>query len=376
MKRSRIARWVISASIAAATVGCDKPEERAEPAAATPAQAVDRVVQVDPSLVSDGLISLGSVERRNPEDELRATGQVEADLDGAADVGALVLSTVTRVLVREGDQVKRGQLLAELNAPDAARVAGELSRARSQRSRAESALARERKLIAQRATTQQELERAEGELKGLKADERAARMLLSAYGARGARVQIRAPIAGTLTHRGAEIGTRVDVGERLFRIVDMTKLLVRAEVLERDAHRVKSGDLARLIFPGGKICEAEVLARGAEVEPLRHTVSVRILPKHCALAIAGQTLDVRILTQTKSKSTFFALPRDALVELDGAPVVFTEGSKPGEFSVTSVTVERLTETTAFLSGGVSADRRVVISGTILLKGEWMRASME
>lgn len=364
---------IVSALLALA---CGQKETQIEEPAAAESTSSPRTVRVDPSLVEQGRISVAPVERRNAVDEIRATGTVTPDLDGAADVGALVSSTVQRLLVREGDRVKQGQLLAELNAPDAARVAGELAKARSQRSRAERALAREEKLIARQATTAVELEQAQADLAGLRAEERAARLLLGAYGASGARVQVRAPIAGVIAQRNAELGTRVEGGERLFRIVDPTKLLVRAEVLERDVGGVEKGTTASLLFPDGKLCSAKVLFRSTQVDPGRHAVAVWLAPSDCKLDLAGQSLNVQLHKATGDAKKPLALPRDAVVDLDGTPVVFVQGKSPGEFEVEPVIVDRFSETTAFLIKGPDETHRVAVRGTILLKGEWMRSSME
>jgi cobalt-zinc-cadmium efflux system membrane fusion protein len=283
---------------------------------------------------------------------------------------------VRELKVREGDRVEKGQLLAELDAPDAARVAGELSRAAAERVRAERALDRERRLISSQATSQRELEQAEAELGSLTAQEHAAKILLGAYGAVGSRVSVRAPIAGILTHVGVGLGTRVEAGDNLFRIVDPQRFIVRAEVLERDAHRVDVGAKAVLRFPDGKTCDARVAARGAEVERARHTVSVRLAPKDCALPIAGQVLDVRVATSDGGTPKLAAVPRDAVVELDGAPAVFVAADAPGKFLLFPVLVSRFTENTAFLEKGPAPGTRIAVQGTILLKGEWMSASLE
>lgn len=376
MRIAASAQLLISAALLVG-VACQSREQGASPSPEpTTDLASARRVRVDPKLLRDGRVSVGSVELRDPSDELRATGAVEPDVGGAADVGALVLSVARAVHVREGDRVRLGQLLAELTAPDAARVAGELSKARSRRVRAEQALARERRLILGQATSRRELEDAEADLSGIVAEERAARRMLAAFGANGARISVRAPIAGVVTHSGVILGAQVEAGDKLFRIVDPEQLMVRAEVLERDAHRVHPGDAATLQFPGGKTCDAEVAARGMEVEPERRTVSVRLLPKACALPIAGQTLDVRLLPKPTGKPTHVAVPRDALVELDGVPVVFTATSSPEEFELFPVVVARLSEHTAFLSKGPAPGSAVAVHGTILLKGEWMRGSLE
>jgi RND family efflux transporter MFP subunit len=361
--------------LALALFAC-KPEPEREPLAERQESARSTAVKVDPALLREGRVQLGKVEFLRPDAEIRAIGYVEPDVTAAADVGALLLARVRDVKVREGDRVTAGQVLAELDAPDAARVAAELSRAGAERARAERALDREKRLIQSQATSRRELEQAEAELAGLEASERSARLLLGAYGAVGSRVIVRAPIAGVLSHVGVALGARVDAGDTLFRIVDPKRFIVRAEVLERDARRVEVGSAAALAFPDGKRCVARVKARSAEVERLRHTVSVQLEPKDCELPIAGQVLDVRITANGGSAPELAAVPRDALVELDGAPAVFVANETPGEFSLFPVLVSRSTEATAYLEKGPPPGTPVAVRGTVLLKGEWMRASLE
>lgn len=347
----------------------DTPRAGAEPAPRS-------TVAVDPALVTQGRITLARVEVRRPDAELRAIGYVEPDVGAAADVGALVLSRVRTVEVREGDRVEAGRTLATLDTPDAARLAGELGRARARRTRAEAALARERRLIDSRATSQSDLEQAEAEVRSLSAEERAASLLLAAYGASGSVVQLRAPIAGVVAHVAAVLGSRVQAGDELFRIVDPERLLVRAEVLERDAPHVALGAQARLLLPEGRTCAAVAAGRGAEVERARHTVSMRLEPRGCDGLIAGQVIDVRVFSAASDAAPLPAVPRDALVDIDGAPAVFTAGDAPGQFRLFPVLPAHVTETFAFLEKGPAPGTLVVATGAVLLKGEWMRASLE
>lgn len=360
---------LVALLLAACRQPVDAPRAAAEPAHRS-------IVAVDPALVSQGRITLTTVVVRRPDSELRAIGYVEPDVGAAADVGALVLSRVSSIEVREGDRVEAGRVLATLDTPDAARLSGELARARARRTRAEAALARERRLIDSQATSRSDLEQAEAELQSLSAEERAARLLLASYGASGAVVQVRAPIAGVVAHVGAVLGSRVDAGDELFRIVDPEHLLVRAEVLERDAPRVTLGAEARLLLPEGRTCEAVARARGVEVERARHTVSMRLEPRGCAGLIAGQVLDVRVFVAASDAKALPAVPRDALVDIDGAAVVFTVGDAPGQFKLFPVLPAHVTETFAFLEKAPPPGTPVVSGGAVLLKGEWMRASLE
>lgn len=362
--------WALAALLLA---GCqqaaDAPRAGAEPVRRS-------IVVVDPALVAQGRITLATVVVRRADVELRAIGYVEPDVGAAADVGALVLSRVRTVEVREGDRVEAGQTLATLDTPDAARLAGELTRARARRARAEAALARERRLIASQATSRSDLEQAEAELQSQSAEERATRLLLASYGASGSVVRVLAPIRGVVAHVGTVLGARVQAGDELFRIVDPEHLVVRAEVLERDAPHVALGAQARLLLPEARTCSAVAVARGAEVERSRHTVSMRLEPRGCAGLIAGQVLDVRVFSATSDAAPLAAVPRDALVDIDGTPVVFTAGALPGQFKLFPVLPARVTETFAFLEKAPPPGTSVVSTGAILLKGEWLRASLE
>jgi hypothetical protein len=101
-----------------------------------------------------------------------------------------------------------------------------------------------------------------------------------------------------------------------------------------------------------------------------------LAPKDCELKIAGQVLDVRIAASDGREARFAAVPRDAVVELDGAPALFVAGDTPGTFRVFPVVIHRFTEQKAFLEKGPALGTEVAVKGTILLKGEWMRASLE
>ncbi|MGH7579033.1 MAG: efflux RND transporter periplasmic adaptor subunit, partial [Gemmatimonadales bacterium] len=89
-------------------------------------------------------------------DAIRATGQIEAmqsvelrpDIEGRIDA----------ILVREGSTVSRGQALFKV---DDAELKAEVARAEAERDLARQSLTRTRELLAQKASSESELERAE-----------------------------------------------------------------------------------------------------------------------------------------------------------------------------------------------------------------------
>lgn len=71
-----------------------------------------------------------------------------------------------------------------------------------------------------------------------------------------------------------------------------------------------------------------------------------------------------------------ALPRSAVIELDGVPVAFVATEKPGQFRVVPLTVARHSETTTWAEQGLAGGERVASRGALLLKGEWMKSRLE
>jgi putative peptide zinc metalloprotease protein len=159
-----------------------------------------------------------------------------------------VLSTVTaaplvagdparidRVLVRDGQTVAKGAVLAELSAPDLARDAQtrsiNIARLELQLSRAAS----DQIDLANRAVLEQEL-----------ATERAA---LSGLSLREAKLVLRAPAAGIVTDLTPEMhgGRWVGGSEIIARIVSPGAYDVQAFISEGDTQRIAQGALARFI---------------------------------------------------------------------------------------------------------------------------------
>ncbi|MBX3126089.1 MAG: efflux RND transporter periplasmic adaptor subunit [Polyangiaceae bacterium] len=358
-------------------VACKDPSPGTDDATPEPPSA-RAIVRVDPALIDDGRVTILAVSKRSPTTELGVGGEVVSDPEGAAHVSAVISARVTSIAVREGDTVSRGDVLAELEAPDAARVARDLALARARKVRAEKVLAQEETLLAQKATSERSVIEARAELAAARADESGARSLLASFGGGSKRLTLKAPIAGTVVHRDIELGEQVDAGRSCFRIVNKTSLYVRADVPESEAGSVEL-DAAALVSGMGAsaTCRGSVKRGAGTVERRTRTVAFRVeLGEGCDHLIDGAFVDVTLERKARGDTELIAVPRDAVVELDSVPTVFVPGASKGEFRAVPVTVAVSTRRTAYVADGLAADARVVTRGAILLKGEWMRALLE
>jgi hypothetical protein len=99
--------------------------------------------------------------------------------------------------------------------------------------------------------------------------------------------------------------------------------------------------------------------------------------------IDGAYVDVTLQRSADGTRPRAAVPRAAVVEIDGVPVVFVDaaphartGAPKAEFFMRTVRVHSYAGDVVFIEDGVRSGERVVSRGAILLKGERMRSALE
>lgn len=201
-----------------------------------------------------------SVERTDLEDTVLASGVIKSERD--VNVGAQVSGQIRRLHVSLGDQVRRGQLLAEI---DSTTQVNTLRNAEAQvafltaQLQARQALFRQAELVHQRqqglfkqdASSKAELDAAEASLATTRADISAlqAQIRQAAISVDTARVnlgyaRIVAPIDGVVTAVIAEEGRTVNAVQSAPTIIKLSRLdrvLIKAQISEADVVRVKPG---------------------------------------------------------------------------------------------------------------------------------------
>ena len=227
-------------------------------------------------------VTVTPVVRGKAVDAVYATGTVEAE--DRVNVKAKTSGSIATILVKEGQAVKKGDLLARIdnpavafdlkrgqadlsaataqagsNAPQVAAlraqadgVRAELETARGERDRTES-------LFKSGSVAQAELDRArsrviqlEGQLAANEAQQRALRIDLNANAERqaaavqslGSRVsdtEVRSPLEGVVLGKSVEIGEVVAVNQTLFKVGDTRRLILEVSVDEADVARVHEG---------------------------------------------------------------------------------------------------------------------------------------
>jgi len=386
-------RWFLG--VALLTLACQKA---APPSAGGPlpdrGDAGQNRVTVDRQLLTSGRVKLSPVVTRSISGELRVAGEVRSNESGSAEAGTLVAGRVASLEVAEGAKVKRGQVLAWVDAPEVARAAADLLLARAHAAVAEHKRARQETLDTASATSKNALDDARAEDQAARAELLAARTLLTSLGgaeptsnpdvtALIVRVPVRAPIAGIVAERNVVLGGSVSADKTLFRIVadSQSSFSILARVPETVSAKPQVGASATIVprGNGSGTCQALVEGSLGGIDSQTRTLAVRLAPdKSCAWLIPGSFVDV-ILASTGDRTSLPAglvVPRSAIVDVHGKPTVFVAGSAPGEFSARAVQTGDGDADRVTIDSGLSAGEQVVVEGALLLKGELVRADLE
>lgn len=231
---------------------------------------------------------------------LAAEGRVVAYPGAEVSLAAERTGRLTQMRVREGQRVRRGELIAEIDGAEL-RAARDEAAARLREAEAELRLAdlnrdRRRQLRAEGVVAALELDQAERDLDTTRARLETARAELQRYEAQLAKTRVVAPISGTVTLRAADAGEMVDVGRPIVTLADLDRLRVEGEADEADAALLTVGAPVTIEVPG----RPDQQWRG-RVEELADTVTLRRMkPQDPARPTDTRVLSVKVAFAEKT----------------------------------------------------------------------------
>lgn len=400
-------RVVAAAGLAAALAGCQKEPPRAAPAPPAAAEAAPhRVVEVDEKALAQAGVRVEPVEVRRVPVTVRANGRLAANEEHTWRVGAITDGRIMQVLVRVGDRVDKGQVLARMFSHDVhesramyRRAVAEFNRLQSNLEYARRQRDRLRRLFEMKAASQEQVETAENELRNAETALRAAEIEVSrtrqhlvefleipVEGAEhkepGAAalsdddlIPIRAPAAGVVISRLVTAGSVVQPSSELFVISDLSSIWVIAAVQEEYLPRVRPGMMARVsvqAYPDRPF-HGRVLRVDEKLDPETRTVQAIIEIDNRGGLLKPEMYGVVELESGASDEGLYVL-QSAIQDLNGQPTVFVETAR-GRFEPRPVETGRSIDRLIEIRRGLRAGERVVTEGGFVLKSQLLKSAL-
>jgi len=318
-------------------------------------------------------VKVGEVTRGEMLITVSATTTGTIESEGKVTLSGQTVARLRRFLVEEGDPVKKGQLLAQLDSEESqaqlelaganlmsararlqqaeagvamqdTQIRSEISQTRASLDQAEADLRRIQGLHRDGYASQQQLDAALAEYEVAKAAHQSAlsrvdENIVKARDVAAALAivkqmeaswelaklqleytQIRSPLDGIVSEKLMEEGELVKVGTSILSLVDPKQLYVKATIDEYDAQKVRIGQRALIrvdAFPGetflGKVYQISPIVSGGKLETRTFTIKASFESNHPVKA--GMSADVEIVV-SKLEDVLF-VPSLAVVEKEG-----------------------------------------------------------
>ena len=209
---------------------------------------------------------------------IRAEGRLIAYPDADVSVGTDLSGIVARVLVEEGQRVRRGDRLVELDASEPraalAEAQAHAAEAAADLRLAEADVGRVQALEDRALASRQALDRAVRDRDAASARLDVARATEQRIGAVVRKATITSPIDGVVLERPVRVGQAVSAGDSVARVANLSRTRVEAEVDEFDAGSVRLGAAVRVTAEGfagqswaGRVEEIPDVVQGRRLKP-------------------------------------------------------------------------------------------------------------
>src|SRR5690606_1575531 len=281
--------------------------------------------------------------------EIEAVGTARAN--ESVEITSKTSNVITAIRFAEGEEVKRGQILVELDADE---VRAELAEAQAALADARSQYERSRELRASQVLSAAQLGQAEAALNANLAR-------VAAAEARLADTVIRAPFDGRTGFRRVSVGSYVSPGTVITTLDDTSRIKLDFTVPETYLYLLRRGLPIAASTTGlpGREFFGEVTNLDSRVDPVTRSIPVRAeLPNDDGLLRAGMFMTVRVEGDVVPA---LVVPEEAIVPEQGRTYVFVVANERAERREVRIGKRRPGEVE--VTDALAEGERVVVEGT-------------
>ncbi|MBI5585775.1 MAG: efflux RND transporter periplasmic adaptor subunit [Deltaproteobacteria bacterium] len=180
-------------------------------------------------------------------------------------------------------------------------------------------------------------------------------------------IEIRSPVTGLVVNRNISPAQRFDRGVELFRIADLSRVWILADIFGREAQYIRPGMMARVFLPEyNKIFKARVSDILPQVDPTTRTLKVRLETENPGFALRPDMwVDIEFSFALPPAVT---IPLDALLDSGLKKTVFVDLGN-GVFEPRAVETGWRFNNRVEIIRGLKPGERIAVSGTFLIDSE-------
>lgn len=282
-------------------------------------------------------IEIDTLPTRPISDVVSATGQLEVPPQYEATVTAVIGANITSIKVIEGDEVKKGQVLAYLSHPNLTRLQTDYMTAYNRMQFLEKEFERQQTLNEKGVGSGRQFQQAKADFQVVKAEVQGLESQLRRLNLGIANIRegnivenipVVSPIQGSIEDVSVQIGQYVDPQTELFEVINTEHVHADLLVFAKDIYKIKEGQKVLLEMESipGKTYTAKIYSVGKKFEQDPKAVHVHAeIQEDTQNLVPGMYINGKIVTGSEAEVT--ALPEGAVVEEEGKSYIFIAEKK-------------------------------------------------
>lgn len=335
-------------------------------------------IRFSPEFAKRQNITFQTVTEGSLKPMINVTGTVTFDPEKVAAIGSRISGRVSKLYKKEGDEVKAGDVLAEIESADLGTAQASVISARAHAEAATTNEKREAELAEAKVSAFRDAEMAKASAVAARADLAAAEQRVRALGggSEGPSGVLRlvSPIAGRVVERNVTRGQSVEATLTAFRVADLSRVWVELAVFEGQLGAIKTGDKVDLAPTAGGDpagVHGSVAYVGDVIDLATRTAAVRIVVERPESRLRpGQSVSATLHTSAPVAGGV-SIPLSAVTSVDGKPTVFVAHD---DLSVEprAITLGAQDGDRVEVAKGVERNERIAVGGVFALKSEIFR----
>jgi len=289
--------------------------------------------------------------------EVQGTVKADKNVEIHPEMGGIV----TNIYVKDGQNVRKGQTLAQF---DASIINNNIAQLKTQLNLAITSFERQERLWNQKIGSEMQFLQAKAQKEGLENN-------LNALYAQANKMKITAPFNGTVDKVFGKVGELATPQMPFLRVINLSEVYLESEITETYLKDIKKGTEVVIYFPSlNQEISSKITQVGNFINPNNRSFKTRV-----NLSNTSKTIKPNLLADVKIKD-FEALgiiiPNNIIQkDQNNNPFVYTLDKNDSIVTVkkTLITVKKEYNNESYISEGLKADALIINKGAHLVKND-------